>query len=85
MNVSELHPQFITNEHGERTAVIIPIKKYEALLETIEDSGMFNAIKVGVTSGNKGKIVRKAGSAKGKIKISDDFDEPLDDFQEYMQ
>lgn len=26
----------------------------------------------------------KAGSAKGLIKIADDFDEPLDDFKEYM-
>lgn len=26
----------------------------------------------------------KFGSAKGKIKMSDDFDEPLDDFKDYM-
>ena len=26
----------------------------------------------------------KAGSAKGLIKISEDFDEPLEDFKEYM-
>lgn len=26
----------------------------------------------------------KAGSAKGLIEIGDDFDEPLDDFKEYM-
>ncbi len=26
----------------------------------------------------------KAGSAKGQIKIADDFDEPLEDFKEYM-
>ena len=28
---------------------------------------------------------RKAGSAKGMILISEDFDEPLEDFREYMQ
>jgi antitoxin (DNA-binding transcriptional repressor) of toxin-antitoxin stability system len=28
---------------------------------------------------------RKAGSAKGLISIADDFDEPLEEFQEYMQ
>ena len=28
---------------------------------------------------------RQAGSAKGLITISDDFDEPLEDFAEYMQ
>lgn len=27
---------------------------------------------------------RKAGSAKGKIVIADDFDEPLVDFNDYM-
>ena len=28
---------------------------------------------------------RTFGSAKGKVKISDDFDQPLDDFQEYTK
>lgn len=28
---------------------------------------------------------RKAGSAAGKITISDDFDEPLEEFKEYQQ
>ena len=27
---------------------------------------------------------RQAGSAKGMIKMADDFDEPLEDFDEYM-
>lgn len=27
---------------------------------------------------------RQFGSAKGMIKMSDDFDEPLEDFKEYM-
>jgi antitoxin (DNA-binding transcriptional repressor) of toxin-antitoxin stability system len=30
------------------------------------------------------KPKRKLGSAKGKIKISEDFDEPLEDFKDYM-
>ena len=28
---------------------------------------------------------RKAGSAKGMISISEDFEEPLEDFREYME
>ena len=28
---------------------------------------------------------RQSGSARGMITISDDFDEPLEDFAEYMQ
>jgi len=31
------------------------------------------------------KPKRRLGTAKGKIKISDDFDAPLEDFKEYMQ
>ncbi|WP_013334733.1 type II toxin-antitoxin system Phd/YefM family antitoxin [Gloeothece verrucosa] len=27
----------------------------------------------------------KRGSAKGKVWMSDDFDDPLEDFQEYME
>jgi hypothetical protein len=34
-------------------------------------------------SDRKGK--RKAGFFKGKIEMSPDFDEPLDDFKEYME
>lgn len=30
------------------------------------------------------KAVAKFGSAKGKIKMSVDFDEPLEDFKDYM-
>ncbi len=31
------------------------------------------------------KSRRRSGSAKGLMTISDDFDEPLEDFAEYMQ
>ncbi|MBF0410490.1 MAG: DUF2281 domain-containing protein [Candidatus Riflebacteria bacterium] len=33
----------------------------------------------------KEKLSRKAGTLQGKIHIKDDFDEPLDDFREYME
>lgn len=32
---------------------------------------------------SKGKRQRQFGSARGLIKISDDFNEPLEDFEEY--
>lgn len=32
----------------------------------------------------KGLVVRKAGSAEGKYELAHDFDEPLEDFKEYM-
>ena len=30
------------------------------------------------------QILRTAGKYRGKIKMSEDFDKPLDEFQEYM-
>lgn len=33
---------------------------------------------------SKTKKKRQFGTAKGLIKISDDFDEPIDDFKDYM-
>ncbi|HVI46818.1 MAG TPA: DUF2281 domain-containing protein [Chitinophaga sp.] len=36
------------------------------------------------SSVKKKKIIPQFGSAKGKIKMSPDFDAPLDDFKEYM-
>lgn len=33
---------------------------------------------------SKNEFVPKFGSAKGKIEMSADFDEPLDDFKDYM-
>lgn len=35
-------------------------------------------------SSAEGKRQRQFGSVKGKIWMSDDFDEPLEDFREYM-
>ena len=36
------------------------------------------------SSKKKKQIIPQFGSAKGKIKMSPDFDEPLDDFKDYM-
>ncbi len=36
------------------------------------------------SSAKKKKVIPQFGSAKGKIKMSPDFDAPLEDFKEYM-
>ena len=36
-NLQELHPEFITDEHGEKKSVILPINEFEELLEDFED------------------------------------------------
>jgi prevent-host-death family protein len=40
---------------------------------------------VKISSLQEKKFHRKAGSAKGMIKISADFNEPLEEFKEYME
>lgn len=37
VKLQELHPQYITNEDGKRTSIILPIVEFEELLEDIED------------------------------------------------
>lgn len=33
----ELHPQYVTNADGHRTAVILPVEEYEELIEDLDD------------------------------------------------
>jgi prevent-host-death family protein len=40
---------------------------------------------VGIQPANKKRWPSKAGSAKGMVWMSDDFDEPLEEFKEYME
>ena len=57
-------------------------------------SRVLNGEEIVIAKGNKpvAKLIqftdlkqeRKVGSAKGKIEVSDDFDEAMDDMKEYM-
>jgi len=35
--MSDLHPQFITHENGEKRSVLLPIDEFETLMEDIEE------------------------------------------------
>jgi PHD/YefM family antitoxin component YafN of YafNO toxin-antitoxin module len=37
LNLKELKLQYITDESGEKTAVVLPIAEFQALMEDIED------------------------------------------------
>ena len=37
INLEQMKPQYVTNNAGEKTAVILKINKFEELLEDIED------------------------------------------------
>ena len=40
-----LHPKFITDEAGNRDAVILPLKEYNKLLEEMEDNLLYDEAK----------------------------------------
>ncbi len=33
----EIHPQYITNENGEKLSVVLPVNEFEQMIEDIED------------------------------------------------
>lgn len=37
VNVKDLHPEYITDEKGQRKSVILSVKEYKDLIEDIED------------------------------------------------
>ena len=37
--------QFVTDDHGEKLAVILPIKKYYRMLEEMEDVKLYDEVK----------------------------------------
>ncbi len=36
-NIQQLHPQYITDEDGNKISIILPIIEFESLIEDIED------------------------------------------------
>ena len=39
---SSLHPEFLTNEEGERISVVLPIEEFNELLEDLDDLGVIS-------------------------------------------
>jgi hypothetical protein len=37
INISNLHLQYITNQQGEQTAVVLPVNEFLELMEDMED------------------------------------------------
>jgi len=37
INIEELHPQFITDESGNKQAVVLPMEDFQELIEDLED------------------------------------------------
>ncbi len=71
------------NVHQAKTNLSKLIQKVLDGEEVIIAKGNQPVVKMVLVDNLKPK--RQLGTAKGMIKISDDFDEPLKDFKEYMQ
>lgn len=72
-------PLKIATDHGQNV-ILLAERDYQNLLDSL------NQIKAIATQGTPTFKVRQPrifGSAKGLIKIADDFDAPLDDFKDY--
>jgi prevent-host-death family protein len=72
---------FLINIHEAKTHLSRLIRRVLNGEEVIIAKGNKPLVKL-VALENK-KPIRKIGSAKNVIKITEDFDKPLDDFQEY--
>jgi len=63
----------------------IPVKEnYEVVITFIEPIKK-DTIKVSLENENIFELPYKRGCMKGKMWMSEDFDEPLEDFREYME
>ena len=59
--------------------------KFEALPVNLkQEVSDFMDFLIEKSSATKKKITPRPGSAKGKIRMSPDFDAPLEDFKDYM-
>ena len=75
-------PMLQVNIHEAKTHLSRLINHVLEGEEVIIAKGNKPVVKMTIVDNLKPK--RKIGSAKGKIKIMPDFDEPLEDFKEYM-
>lgn len=71
------------NIHEAKTNLSKLIQKVIAGEEVVIAKGNQPIVKLVLIENLKPQ--RRLGTAKGKIKIADDFDEPLEDFKDYMQ
>lgn len=70
------------NVHEAKTNLSKLIQKVVDGEEVVIAKGNLPIIKLVLIENLKPQ--RRLGTAKGKVKIADDFDEPLEDFKEYM-
>ena len=58
IDIEQLHPQFITDDRGNKQSVILPIAAFQDLLEDIEDLAMI-AERKGETTTTHSKLIEE--------------------------
>lgn len=76
-----MHQVNITEATKHLLELIEAASKGEEIIITKDDQPVAKLVPVAPV---KKRHPAKAGSAKGLVTISDDFDEPLEDFKDYM-
>ena len=75
---------------ARQEVVMFDVVYEDGVLKPLEDPGLMNhervtiEIKARVAETSERPKQRTFGSARGLIRIADDFDDPLEDFREYM-
>ena len=73
-----MHTVGLQEAAGRLAELIDEVASGEEVVIMREDGATFKIIPVALTSPSP-----KFGSAKGRVKMTEDFDEPLEDFQAY--
>jgi prevent-host-death family protein len=73
-----MHKISLKEAEAKLAALIEAAASGEEIVITRSDGASFKIVPI-----IEAEAIPKFGSAKGLIKMSDDFDEPLEDFEEY--
>jgi len=72
----------IVDSITNKKKVVIPFEDYEKLISLLKNHSIDVSDNINVNTINQSNQRRIFGSAKGKYELSDDFDAPINDFDE---
>jgi len=72
----------IVDSITNKKKVVIPFEDYEKLISLLKNHSIDISDNINVNTINQSNQRRIFGSAKGKYELSDDFDAPINDFDE---
>ena len=73
----------VQEAQGMTDESLMEVIRFMQFLKTVP-SGILPVVPVASPAEEGGKIYRRPGLYKGRIRLAEGFDDPLDDFEEYM-